>query len=144
MASGVFQKAENAVSTGGGTISAVLNGLIFGLVGAVGALLLISIAAVFYDIPEQVMNVLIIIISVVTLFLAGFIAAGKNGKNGLIVGILTGLLYTLIALIVGIIAYRTVSFTPELIADLAIGAAVGGLGGVAGINKAAGKKRRRK
>ncbi len=141
MAGEVIHAKETA---GGSPIAAVAVGLIFGLGGAIAALLIISAAAVFYDIPEHVMNILIILISAASMFAAGFKAAAKNQKNGLLIGAAAGLLYSAITLAAGLMFGSSVGFTPELIADLAIAAALGGLGGVAGINIAGRKSRKRK
>lgn len=140
-----FNKSQGEASkTDDNLLSAIIRGIVYGLGTAVILLLIISLAAVFYDIPETVMNYIIIVISIVSLFFAGFVAAGRNEKNGLIVGIISGLIYALIVYFVGCIIYKSVNLTPEFIADLAVGAAVGGLGGVVGINRVSGKKRKRK
>ena len=142
MANGITQKKENAA--GANTPAAVLRGLIFGLVGAALALLIISALAVFYDIPDKVMNILIILISVASMFAAGLTAAGRNGKNGMIIGMAAGLIYAAIICAAGIFVCGAKGLSPEMIADFAIGGAVGALGGVAGVNRAAGKRRKRK
>ncbi len=136
----------HAKETAGGKspIAAVAVGLIFGLAVAVLALLIISAAAVFYDIPEHVMNILIIVISAVSMFVAGLKAAAKNQKNGLLIGVVTGLLYSAITLAAGLLFGSSIGFSPEFIADFAVAAALGGLGGVAGINMAGHKNRKRK
>ncbi len=142
--SGLNESRMGASKTDNNLLSAIIRGIVYGLGTAVILLLVVSLAAVFYDIPETVMNYIIILISVLSLFFAGFVAAGRNEKNGLIVGIVSGLIYTLIVCFSGCIIYKSVNLTPALIADLAAGAAVGGLGGVVGINRVVGKKRKRK
>lgn len=129
---------------GDNPLPAIIMGLAFGMGGAIVMLLLISLAAVFYDIPDNIMNIMIIIISAAALFISGYKAAVRNEKNGLITGVITGLVFALVICAVGAAVFKTISFSPELIADLAIGAALGGLGGVTGINRVTAKKRKRK
>ncbi len=125
-------------------LPAIIMGLAFGIGGAVVMLLIISLAAVFYDIPDNIMNIMIIIISAAAMFISGYKSAVGNKKNGMVTGMITGLVFAVVICAVGAAVFKSISFSPELIADLAIGAALGGLGGVTGINRVTAKKRKRK
>lgn len=116
---------------------------VFGIITASVILFALSFLAVFYDIPDMVLNYIIIAVSMICLFLVGFKAAGYNSKNGLVIGILTGFFYTVLLYAAACILWNSVDISPEVLIDLAAGSAISGLGGFIGINRGAKKKKRR-
>lgn len=117
---------------------------LFGFVAASAMLMVLSVLAVFYDIPDVVLNYIIIAVSLVCLFIVGYKAAAYNSKNGLITGILTGFSYTVLLYAAACILWNSVHFSPNMIIDLAAGSAISGLGGFVGVNHRTGKKKRRR
>ncbi|HIV85437.1 MAG TPA: TIGR04086 family membrane protein [Candidatus Monoglobus merdigallinarum] len=140
---GARPAAENADASAGIGIS-VAKGLISGLLAAAAVLFIVSVLAVFYDFSETLINYIIIGVSVVCLFLSGLVSASCAGRNGLILGGLTGAVYTIIIFILRCIVFQNAELSPELIANIAVGGALGALGGIIGINKRSGKRRRRR
>lgn len=158
MAGKVFQKSGGTITPssasrfkrdteapgGDGLVPCIVKSVVAGLASAGVLLLLISIAATIYDIPEAVVNYGVIGISVLCLFIVGFSAAAVLKKNGLIIGIVTGTLYNIILFTVGVGITGSLNLSPETLANFAVGGAVGALGGVVGINRLLSKKRKRK
>ncbi len=158
MAGRVFQKSGGAVNTssvsrfkkdsdspgGDGLVPCIVKSVVAGLASAGVLLLLVSIAATIYAIPEAVVNYVVIGISVLCLFIVGFSAAAVLKKNGLVIGIVTGTFYNMILFSVGACITGSLNLSPETLANFAVGGAVGALGGVVGINRLLSKKRKRK
>lgn len=138
-------KKANEASAGGISrlLLSVAKAALFGIVTASALLLILSVLAVFYDIPDTVLNYIIIAVSVVCLFLVGYKAAGYNTKNGLFTGILTGLSYTVLLYAAACILWNSIHFSTEVIIDLAAGSAISGLGGFIGVNRRDKRKKRR-
>ena len=142
---GVFKREQSGGETSGGdkTISSLIKSICIGFGAALILLFLTSVAASFYDIPEFVLNYIVIAVSLICLFMVGFKAAGYNGKNGLLIGVIAGVVYAVIVYLIGWLGFKSISFSPEAIANFAVGGAVSGLGGVVGINRYTKKKRKR-
>lgn len=123
-------------------IVAAAKAAVVGIAAATVMMFIISCLAVFYDISDAAVNYAIIAASIICLFLVGFKAAGYNNKNGLIIGIISGLVYTLILFLAALmlggakVSYKT-------IIDFLSGCLLGGLGGVVGINRGHKKRKRR-
>ena len=95
MAGRVFQKSGGAVNTssvsrfkkdsdspgGDGLVPCIVKSVVAGLASAGVLLLLVSIAATIYAIPEAVVNYVVIGISVLCLFIVGFSAAAVLKKD---------------------------------------------------------------
>lgn len=117
---------------------------LFGFVTASAILMILSCLAVFYDIPDMVLNYIIIAVSLVCLFIVGYKAAAYNSKNGLVTGILTGLSYTVLLYAAACVLWNSVHFSPEMIVDLLAGSAISGLGGFMGVNRRAKNKKKKR
>lgn len=142
---GRSSKSDNDMSRSGFSriFLSMAKAAVFGIVTASVMLLALSFLAVFYDIPDMVLNYIIIAVSMICLFLVGFKAAGYNSKNGLLIGILTGFFYTVLLYAAACILWNSVDISPEILIDLAAGSAISGLGGFIGINRRAKNKKRR-
>ena len=126
------------------TFLSMAKAAVFGIIAASVMLFVLSCLAVFYDIPDAVLNYIIIAVSIVCLFIVGFKAAAYNSKNGLLTGILTGFFYTVILYSTACMLWNTVDFSAEVLIDLAAGSAISGLGGFIGVNRRAKTKRKRR
>ena len=60
-----------------------------------------------------------------------------------LIGVIAGVVYAVIVYLIGWLGFKSISFSPEAIANFAVGGAVSGLGGVVGINRYTKKKRKR-
>lgn len=158
MSSGVIKKNERSkgFSSQGGfgrdsgaekvqesTWPAVVKSLCYGFAVAVILILITSIFATFYDIPDRAINYIITAISIICSFMVGLRSAKLNKKNGLMIGIIAGVIYAIIIFLIGWLGFKTVGFSPAVIANIAISGAVSGLGGVVGINGVSKKKVKR-
>ena len=112
---GGFKREQSGGETSGGdkTISSLIKSICIGFGAALILLFLTSVAASFYDIPEFVLNYIVIAVSLICLFMVGFKAAGYNGKNGLLIGVIAGVVYAVIVYLIGWLGFKSISFSPR-------------------------------
>ena len=117
---------------------AVMIGLISG--AAVCFLLLFLMAAVMMtrDLPQNVIHPMVTVAGGIGAFVAGWVAARKQGKQGMAIGAGCGGLMFLILLVAGLSAGGGVSSLTAV--KLAVLVMLAALGGVVGVNR--GKKRK--
>ena len=75
------------------------------------------------------------------IFISGYISARIMRKNGLISGLLAGIVYALVVYLISAAVYKQFYFSPAIIANFILCGGVGALGGVIGINKRSSKKK---
>jgi len=103
-------------------------------------LFLLAIGATFSDMESKTVNILITLVTCVSVALSGFMAARGTGRGGLINGIIAGVMYTVILYLAGGLINGNISFNMSTVVAVILGIICGGLGGVFGVNT---KKRRR-
>lgn len=100
-----------------------------------------SCVAVFVSMPIAAVNLVISIITYFCVGLGAFITAKQSGANGLLTGIVTGLLYFIVLFISGCLIFSKVNFSTSLILSFVICVLSGAIGGIFGVNS---KSKRRK
>lgn len=111
----------------------VLQGLIYAFAVAFGAILLASVLVTWTSVPEAKLPVITYIINLAAVLTGSFVAARRSKEKGWYYGGLTGLFYSLAITILGLMLVSA-SFTLHNVVQIAILTAVGGLGGVLGVN----------
>ncbi len=122
--------------TGGRMIDPVftVKNLLFVIIGTVILLFLTSVAATYLTISDFVIDILVSVITGLSIAFGGFRAARYAGMYGLINGAVFGLIYILIVYIIGTIADRTVSFSVSSLMAFLISIGCGAFGGIVGVN----------
>lgn len=134
---------SNADTSSMGAFS-IVKAIGFGFITAMALLLLLSLLAVFYDIPDSVLNGTIVAVSILSLFIVGFKTAHYNRKKGLLMGVISGLVYGIILYGLAFMIWKSVAFSLESIINIAAGSAISGLGGFVGINRLANSRRKKR
>ncbi|MEG1880656.1 MAG: TIGR04086 family membrane protein [Oscillospiraceae bacterium] len=97
-------------------------------------LFITAIIATYLSLSDDVLNILVIIITGLCLIITGFRAARHSKCNGLLNGIIAGVFYTIILYFIGCIVSKSFAITFINISTFALGICCGGLGGIIGVN----------
>ncbi|BCJ88130.1 TIGR04086 family membrane protein [Effusibacillus dendaii] len=114
----------------------ILTGLLYALIIAFGAVILSAMTITWTAIPESKLPVITYIINVAAALIGSFTAARKAGERGWYYGGITGLIYSVLITILGLMLVSA-AFTLHNVVQIAILSAIGGLGGVIGVNSQA-------
>ena len=98
------------------------------------ALCLLAFLITWGPVTEKAAAPCILLTSVVSMFVAGFMAAARILRRGMVVGMLAGVLYVVVAYILGVVICGSFSPNGAFLKMAALGIALGGLGGILGIN----------
>ena len=122
--------------TGGRMIDPVftIKNVLFVIIGTIILLFFTSIAATYLTISDFAIDILVSVITGLSIAFGGFRAARYAGMYGLINGAVFGLIYILIVYIIGTIADRTVSFSVASLMAFLISIGCGAFGGIVGVN----------
>lgn len=93
-----------------------------------------SLLITYSGVTEKNIPVVVVITSIASVIIAGFDAARGAEKNGWLWGIVAGVIYAVILLLVGFAVSKGIRFDSRTVTLLAVSIAGGGLGGVLGIN----------
>ncbi|MDI6893307.1 MAG: TIGR04086 family membrane protein [Bacillota bacterium] len=118
----------------GWALGGVVRGAVVGLLVTVLLLCLLAIVMLWVDIDDRPARVIMDVLGGVGALVAGFVAGQRARARGLVHGAIAGLLFTLVALIIGVLFFgATFALWPWLI-RLAVGVVLGALGGIVGVN----------
>lgn len=120
---------------GGGKIAGLLKGV--AIAYAVTFLIFVFYAFIltYTDFSEDYIPLGAIICTALSCFLGGFAAARKNENGGLLWGAVLGVIYTVILVLINILAGAENGGVLSKITMLICAVASGGAGGIVGVNK---------
>ncbi|RLQ98089.1 TIGR04086 family membrane protein [Falsibacillus albus] len=95
--------------------SSVLYGLAAILILAMVSSLIFSLILRFTSLQESSISVLVTVVSFISLFAGGFITGGKGKQKGLMLGGLTGLIYSLCIFLFQYLGYDTLFSMKQMI-----------------------------
>ncbi len=96
-------------------------------------LLIFSFVMTKIDIPEQLVSVMTTIALCFGSYWGGYVASKNRGKNGILIGSLTGLIIFVVIFIAGVILVKS-SITLGFITKLIITVICAAIGGIIGVN----------
>ncbi|WP_233143922.1 TIGR04086 family membrane protein [Lottiidibacillus patelloidae] len=120
-------KRENMMAMGYGLLTI--------LILIISASLIISLLLKFTSLEEGSFNWLFYALTFITLFIGGFISGGKAKEKGWMIGLGTGLLYTLVVFFVQYLGYQD-AFSMEQYVHHGTGILSAMFGGMLGVNVA--------
>lgn len=88
----------------------------------------------YTDITEKNMQIVVMLTTVISVLISGFLSAKGINSKGLLLGALAGIVYFVILLMVAFCVLPTIQFNPKLIMLLILSICSGGVGGIIGIN----------
>ncbi len=95
---------------------------------------ILSVFVYFMDMPEKLVSSLIITVSALCIFFGGVVLAKNIEKKGLLNGLMLGLGYVAVLLVLSLTAFGEISFGMQNITRCICILAAAMLGGVTGIN----------
>ena len=98
------------------------------------ALLIISIITLFSQVDYQGAYIALFVISVLCMFIAGFMASKVSGTRGWLNGAIAGLVYTVLPTLIAMLALDSFYLGLNTVIMLAVGFITGAMGGIVGIN----------
>lgn len=104
-------------------------------------LFLASVAATYLTMSESAVNIIVGVISAFCVFIGGFRAARHAGKQGLLCGVASGIVYMVLLYAIGCLVMGELSFTTATALSMAIGIGCSALGGIIGVNTKTKKRR---
>lgn len=111
----------------------VVRGVIIALVLSMILVLLVSVIAKYTDMSDQVATALNQIIKVIALF-GGILLGFRSGKWGLVLGLVAGLLFTLLSFGIFSLISGKLDFNQITVFDFLLGLLAGGASGILVVN----------
>ena len=109
--------------------------------GAIFAYLLTAVVFVVYGLlltytetTEKNIQIVVMITTVISVLIGGIIASKGVDSNGLFFGMLVGVVYALIMIMVGLCILPVMKITSKMIMIIVLSISAGGIGGIIGIN----------
>lgn len=119
----------------------------FILKGVVIAYLITTISFITYgllltytNITGEKLQLVVMLTTVLSVFVGGFLASRSVSKRGLVYGMLVGFLYALIMIMIGFCVMPIIKFTSKMVMLLVLSISAGGISGIIGINTKKDKK----
>ncbi len=113
--------------------SPILSGLVLMLTIVLLGSLIVSLLLQFTNLSESKMPIITYVVNAISLLTGGFITGYKAKERGWIYGGITGILYTIILLLVAFLAFDIVLTTKTLLTMIsAFG--ISAIGGIFGVN----------
>ncbi len=98
------------------------------------SLCLLALCIAFGPVTENTADLCILLVTILSLFLAGFLSARQKTSRGFITGGIAGLLYVFAAYLIAALAFGSFSPGRDFIKLFLLGIGIGALGGIVGVN----------
>jgi len=94
----------------------------------------LAVMVTYLPISEGIVPAAVLVITILSVAAAGFMAAKKIGSKGWLCGVVSGLAYIVTLYFIGSLVFRSFDFGTGILTMLPIGAFSGALGGIMGVN----------
>lgn len=115
-------------------VKAIFAGAMFSIMITLLLVLIIAVIYYFTDINETVLNVLLFMVSAVSVFAGGLFSAKRSGDKGLLHGLLVSGVYLIILFAAAFAVNKQISSIYRFITMAIATGAAGMLGGIFGVN----------
>lgn len=113
----------------------VLKGSLISIIATIILLIVFSAVLTYTNVKENSMPTVIIVITALSILIGSQITTSKIKKNGIVNGALVGAIYILTLYIISSIISKDFSLNFYSIIMIATSIAIGGIGGIIGVNK---------
>ncbi len=118
-----------------GQLKALIGGVCIGYSITVIIFILYAIILTYTNISDKGLDVIVILTTILSVIVAGYDSVKNSASKGLLWGVLAGLLYSIILVVISTLIDGNLVLNGETIITIAVATASGGIGGVIGINK---------
>ena len=112
----------------------VTKATLFAVATTIVLFLLAALLLWILDIDDSAVPFVVQAVRIVCIVIAGIICGRNVEQMGWLAGLLSGFLYIVLTVVIGLIFYQSFSFDGILIADILLGCGAGFLAGMIGIN----------
>lgn len=130
----MINMSEN-ISENGNNIKRIIKGSAFSIVITLIGLLVYSIILSYTSISETTMPATIIIVTAVSILIGSTISTANIKKNGILNGVLVGIIYIAIIYLISSIVTGNFLLNTNSIIMMIASVLTGALGGIIGVNK---------
>lgn len=113
----------------------ILKSIVISILLTLALLIIFAFLLTYTNISENTMPTTIILVTSISVLIGSQIATGKIKKNGIVNGIFVGALYIFMLYILSSIVTKNFSLSKYSIIMIATSIAIGGVGGIIGVNK---------
>jgi putative membrane protein (TIGR04086 family) len=127
-----FSCSQN--TTGFSSVIATFKTVIISMLITAVALIILAALVAYGPVSEKTAGICVTVAMIISVFASGFITSKKGKRRGYLSGASAGIIYVLIMLVVGFLAFGSVSLGTETIKTFVIAVVSGAAGGVFGVN----------
>ena len=124
------------------SIKSVVTGVILSYIFLVTVFVVMALVYTYTPMPDSYLKPAVTIVGIMSIFLSGFISSGKAMSKGWLHGSLSGLLHALVRIIAGMMTFGKYVPSASIVQTLAVTVAIAALGGIAGVNVSANRRKR--
>lgn len=129
------KKIKKSVKCENGNIfSNLIKGVSIGYAITAVVFIVYAVLITYTQMTEKNTQLIVMITTVISVIVAGYTTAKSADNKGWLYGMLSGFLYAVIMIMLGVIISPEVSFNNKTVMILVLSLAGGGLGGIIGIN----------
>ncbi len=128
-------KTKKETRTNASVFSSVLKGVGISYIITCIIFIVYALLLTYTDVSEQYISLVAIICTAISCAVGGFVSALKMDNNGLLWGVITGVIYMAILFVINKLAGSEGGGVISKVTMLVCAMASGGVGGIVGINK---------
>ena len=120
-----------------------LKNVLLSFLATIALLFLGAIAATYFAMPDSIIHIMVMVITALCVMWGGYRFSSRHGRQGLICGSISGLLYIIVLYIAGALIFKEFSFGMTVVISALMWILCGAAGGLVGVNLRRNKRRRK-
>jgi len=116
------------------SLKAIAKGVFTSYIFLMPAFLCLAIVYTYTSMPDKFLSPATDVLSMLSIFLAGFASSAKAGNHGWLHGLLAGVLYALVRIVMGLAIFGRYVPSKGIASTILITALLSALGGIVGVN----------
>lgn len=116
------------------TILALTKGSVLAYLITAIVFIVYGILLTYTDVTEKNTQIIVMVTTAISVLIGGFVASKGVENKGLFYGMLVGVVYAIIMIMIGLCFMQNIGITSKMITILILSICSGGIGGIIGIN----------
>lgn len=116
------------------SIVSLTKGVIFSYLITAIVFIVYGILLTYTETTEKNIQIVVMITTVLSVLIGGIISSKGVSKRGLMFGMLVGIVYSIIMIMISFCVLPTIKITSKMIMIIILSISAGGIGGIIGIN----------